>query len=270
MIKKNRTVYSILLLLCVIGFWCFENFYTPATYGPDKEEALGRGEDDVTFLLPKITDGELVKHQYYTLSYKEKYEQAEWVVYSLTKEMLTYDDRKRPYFIEDPKVKTKSADYRNYKGSGYDRGHLCAAGDRRFSEQAYNETFYTSNITPQKNDFNSGIWNNLEKKVRQWAKMYGTVQVITAGVLTDGLSVIGDEDVAVPKYYYKIVVRKEGSRYVAIAFLFPHEQSNKSLQGFVVSIDTIEKYTGIDFFPNLPDEQERTLEKEIELNYWKW
>ena len=116
--------------------------------------------------LPTSTTNQIVKHKYYTLSYSEKFEQAEWVAYELKKDYLKNGDYKRPYFIEDPKVTTGSADWRNYKKSGYDKGHLCPAGDMEFSEEAYNDTFYTSNISPQKHDFNSGMWNRVEKKTR--------------------------------------------------------------------------------------------------------
>ncbi len=85
--------------------------------------------------LPTSTTRQIVKHQYYTLSYNEKFEQAEWVAYELKKEYLKNNDFKRPYFIEDPKVTTGSADWRNYKKSGYDKGHLCPAGDMEFNER---------------------------------------------------------------------------------------------------------------------------------------
>jgi endonuclease G len=100
--------------------------------------------------LPTSTTKQIVKHQYYTLSYNEKFEQAEWVAYELKKENLKNRNYRRPYFIEDPKVTTGSADWRNYKNSGYDKGHLCPAADMEFDENAYNDTFYTSNISPQK------------------------------------------------------------------------------------------------------------------------
>ena len=89
--------------------------------------------------------------------------------------------------MEDPKVPSHSADWRNYRGSGFDRGHLCPAGDRRYSESAYNQTFYTSNISPQDPEFNAGIWNDLEQQVRRWCKRYGPLTVITGGVLEPGL-----------------------------------------------------------------------------------
>ena len=201
--------------------------------------------------LPTSTTKQIVRHQYYTLSYNEKFEQAEWVAYELKKEYLKNANYKRPYFIEDPKVTTGSADWRNYKKSGYDKGHLCPAGDMEFDQSAYNDTFYTSNISPQDHDFNSGIWNRIEQKTRYWAGKYNDIYVVTGGILKDSDKKIGTEKVAVPKYFYKIVLAKSGNTHKAIAFLVPNEDSNKPIYDFVVPIETLEKMTGIDFFPNL-------------------
>ncbi len=263
--QNNKLTYSVLLLICVVGFWLFENFYTPDTY------SKGTNNSEQT-IIPKelrpTTTGEIVSHEHYQLSYKEAFEQAEWVAYMLEKEHLTYDDRKRPYFIEDPKVKSKSADWRNYKGSGYDRGHLCPAGDRRFSKQAYNETFYTSNISPQNRAFNAGVWNELEKQIRQWVKKNGTHFVVTGGVLTNGLTEIGDEDVDVPDYYYKIVAKGINEDLKVLAFLMPNKPSTKKINEFIVSVDSIEELTGIDFFQELPANAENELERKIDQNSW--
>ena len=201
--------------------------------------------------LPTSTTNQIVEHKYYTLSYNEKFEQAEWVAYELKKEYLKNNDFKRPYFIEDPKVTTGSADWKNYKNSGYDKGHLCPAGDMEFNKDAYNDTFYTSNISPQKHDFNSGIWNRLEQKTRYWAGKYNDVYVVTGGILKDSDKKIGTEKVSVPKYFYKIILAKSGKEHKAIAFLVPNEDSDKAIYDFQVSIETLEKMTGIDFFPNL-------------------
>ncbi len=220
--------------------------------------------------LPSSTTGHIVEHNHYILSYAEAYEQAEWVAYTLNKNQLTYDDRKRPYFIEDPKVRTKSADWRNYKGSGYDRGHLCPAGDRKFSIYAYNETFYTSNITPQNNDFNAGIWNRLEQQTRYWAKKYGTLYIVTGGVLENDLPSIGDEDVAVPRVFYKIIARGNKEELELIAFLLPHKESEASLQQYVVSVDRLERLTGITFFENLTDSLEERVESMASLHAWEF
>ncbi|AZQ60290.1 DNA/RNA non-specific endonuclease [Maribacter sp. MJ134] len=265
---KNRTIYSILILVCVVGFWLFENFYTPGTYSTSKE-ALKEANFPEN-LLPSSTTDEIVHHSYFSLSYNEPFEQAEWVAYVLNKEHLTYDDRKRPYFIEDPWVKSKSADWKNYKGSGYDRGHLVPAGDRRFSEQAYNETFYTSNISPQDRDFNAGVWNRLEMMTRSWAKRYGKLYIITGGVLEDGLDEIGDEDVAVPRYFYKIVAKGSPDQLEAVGFILPNEEQTTPLSNFAVTIDAIEMRTGIDFFKELPVEQQAVMESRVRLKNWKF
>jgi len=220
--------------------------------------------------LPSTTTNSIVKHQYYTLSYNEKYEQAEWVAYQLKDEQIVYTTIKRPYFEQDPKVKTGSADWRNFKNSGYTKGHLLPAADRKFSKEAYYETFLTSNISPQVYDFNAGVWNRLEQKTRYWAQKYNELYVVTGGILTNHLKTIGYEDVAVPKYFYKILLDYTEPEIKAIAFLIPHKESNKALYEFVISIDEIESMTGIDFFPALPDEIENGLEKSSDYKNWSF
>lgn len=229
-----------------------------------KEATSTKGFD----FLPTSTFNQIVVHDNYTLSYREEYEQAEWVAYELKKGRFASHDFERPYFIEDPKVKTGSADWRNYRKSGYDKGHLCPAGDMKFSKAAFDETFFTSNISPQDHDFNSGIWNNLEQKVRYWANKYEGLYVITGGVLEEGLQSIGTEDVAIPEYFYKVLVSNVNGRYKMIGFLLPNEDSEKPLFEFVVSVDEIEKKTGINFFPNLDDTMENQLEKSSSYKDW--
>ena len=220
--------------------------------------------------LPSSTTGQIVNHDYYTLSYNEKYEQAEWTAYELTPNHIKRIKRTRPYFIYDKKVKTKSANYRNYKQSGYDRGHLVPAGDMRFSLDAFNDTFYTSNISPQNHDFNAGLWNRLEQKTRYWTKKYGNIYVITGGVLKDGLKYIGKEKVAVPNQFYKIILDYNNSKPKAIAFLMENKESEKALYEFTTSIDRIEKRTGIDFFPALADDIEDKLESKNDYKGWSF
>ena len=265
---RNRLIYTILLIVCIVGFWVFENFYTPGSYSSPEDDHLRTRVPE--YIIPTSTDGELVRHDHFMLSYKEAFEQAEWVSYVLLKEHLTYDDRERPDFIEDPYIGTKSADWRNYRGSGFDRGHLCPAGDRRFSEQAYRETFYTSNITPQQREFNGGIWNELEQQVRIWAKKHGELFVITAGILEPGLHTIGDEDVGVPERFYKIVARGTPDDLKILGFIMPGDINAGRLSDFVVPVDAIEQATGIDFFRELPNDIEAKLEREIQTNGWRF
>src|SRR5690606_8732358 len=109
-------------------------------------------------------------------------------------------------------------------------------GDMEFDKKAYDDTFYTSNISPQNHEFNSGIWNRLENKVRYWAGKYNDIYVVTGGVLKDSDKKIGTEGVSVPKYFYKIVLAKSGKEHKAIAFLIPNEKSQKGIYEFVVPV----------------------------------
>lgn len=222
--------------------------------------------------FPSSTENEIIAHNNYTLSYIEKYEQAEWVAYELKKNELNYSNNnfERPFFIEDPKVESGSADWRNYKKSGYDKGHLCPAGDRKFSKKAFEETFYTSNISPQRHDFNEGVWNRLEQKVRYWAGKYDGIYVVTGGVFTDNMKTIGREDVAVPNYFYKVLLDTSRDELKMIAFLVPHEDSDLPLYEFVVSVDELEKMTGIDFYPKLDDGIENRLEQNANYKSWSF
>ena len=215
-----------------------------------------------SFFLPTGTTGQIIHHKGYSLSYVEKYEQAEWVAYELKKEHLSKNEFKRPYFEIDNAVKTDAASWKNYKGSGYDKGHLCPAGDRRYSKEAFDETFLTSNISPQEHNFNAGLWNRIEQKTRYWASRYNGVFVVTGAVLNGQMETIGEEDVAVPNQFYKIILDYNRGQPKVIAFLTPHEASNVPIYKFVVSVDEVEALTGIDFFPELDD----VIENKIEAN----
>lgn len=265
--KKTLYIIAVLLALSVYGYEFFLN-------EKDKSVAVKQGStpksETKEFFLPTSTTGQVVHHQGYSLSYSEPHEQAEWVAYELKKAHLSNTNFQRPYFEVDKAIKTGAAHWRNYKNSGFDRGHLCPAGDRKYSQEAHDETFLTSNISPQRNDFNAGIWNTLEQKVRYWAQKYDGVFVVTGGVLKGNLQTIGEENVAVPKQFYKIVLDANNDKVKMIAFLLPHENSNKPLYDFVVSVDELEQLTGIDFFPELEDDVENRLEAKSDYKDWSF
>jgi endonuclease G len=267
----RKYLYPLLTVLVIVGLYYAEQYASKQSEAyPDTsgESVKSSSEEFSANLLPTSTTGVVVNHSYYTLSYVEKHEQAEWVAYPLLKEHLSRQDFERPDFVEDRKVKSKSAHWRSYKGSGYDRGHLCPAGDRRFSFEAYHETFLTSNISPQNNDFNGGIWNKLEQQTRYWAKKYDGVYVVTGGVLKEGLPTIGIERVSVPEQFYKIILDKYKGNYKVIAFLIPNRETNDSFYDYVTSVDAIEAETGLDFFSSLPDTIENNLEASMDSRAW--
>ncbi|MBZ0327408.1 MAG: DNA/RNA non-specific endonuclease [Altibacter sp.] len=268
---NRKYLYPLLTVLIIVGLYYAEQYVDRQNEAyPESIKTVGdktNSEFDDSY-LPTSTTGVIVKHNYFSLSYSEAHEQAEWVAYELSKDQLAKNDFDRPDFVEDRKVKSKSAHWRSYKGSGFDRGHLCPAGDRRFSFEAYHETFLTSNISPQNNDFNGGVWNKLEQKVRYWAKKYDGVYVVTGGVLKDGLKTIGAERVSVPEAFYKIILDSSEGQYKALAFLIPNEPTNKSFYEFVSTIDAIEAQTGIDFFPKISSEKQHALESKIDIKAW--
>jgi endonuclease G len=278
--KRNKT-YVILVMLVGAALLIYEKYSGNGTFDwDDLKKELQDTEQIVsatnpksltnTYFMPTSTTGDIVHHEGYSLSYHEDFEQAEWVAYELKKGQIVYKDLKRPYFEQDPAVSTTSAHWRNYKNSGYDRGHLCPAADRKYTKAAFIETFLTSNISPQEHDFNAGIWNRLEQKVRYWAKKYDGIYVVTGGILEDNLKTIGSEDVAVPNYFYKILLDNDKGNTKIIAFLIPHEASDKPLYEYVVSVDEIEKRTGIDFFPKLDDAKENKLEAMTTYKQWSF
>jgi endonuclease G len=267
---NRKYIYPIVIIIVTVALYYADDFLNiekKSDVNISNTTQRNSEEFDDSF-LPASTTGAIVKHDFFTLSYSEKNEQAEWVAYELSKNDLTNNDFERPYFIEDKKVKTESADWRNYKNSGYDRGHLCPAGDRKISFEAYNETFLTSNISPQDHDFNAGIWNRLEQKVRYWAEKYDGVYVVTGGVLKGNMKTIGDENVSVPNEFYKIIVDASNGNYKAIAFVIPNRPSSESFYEYAVSIDEIEAKTGIDFFPNLSNSIENNMEQMVDLKAW--
>ena len=156
----------------------------------------------------------------------------------------------------------------DYKGSGYDRGHLAPAASMAWSKEAMSESFFLSNMSPQKPGFNRGIWKKLEAKVRDFARQHETVVVITGPVLEGGLLEIGPSGLDIPRAYYKVVLDINEPTIEGIAFVLPNESSKKPLGRFAVTIDYVEEITGIDFFEALEDGLEEQIEGSYSIRHW--
>ena len=221
--------------------------------------------------IPSVSSKDkIITHAGYSLLYNEAHEQASWVAYELTKAETNKRFNRSGKFIVDPLVTTGSANNADYSGSSYDRGHMAPAADMGWSLRAMKESFYYSNMSPQDPAFNRGIWKSLEELVRSWAIENEAVYVVTGPVLTKGLPTIGSDKVSVPRYYYKVILDYTEPGIKGIGFILPNEGSKEPLQSFAVSIDSVESVTGIDFFPLLPDDQERFIEKTLSVNAWTW
>lgn len=221
--------------------------------------------------LPKTKKGEeIVCHKAYCFVYSEEHEQAKWVAYKLTDEMLESTVSRNNKFIEDPLVESKTANNADYKGSGYDRGHLAPAADMCWSQLTMEESFYYSNISPQDPGFNRGMWKKLETEFRKYAENFGQVYIVTGPVLKADLPEIGHNGLDVPESYYKAVLYVSDTSYQAIAFVMPNEKiDSEDIYSYVCSIDTLEKLIGINLFFKLPFLIERKVEKGFDIDFWK-
>lgn len=214
---------------------------------------------------------QVVRHRYYALCYDEEAEQARWTVYVLEGKRLEQGRLRRTQdFRPDPAVATASAQLQDYARSGYDRGHLVPAGDFKWDAQGLSETFYLSNMSPQLHEFNAGIWEAVESTVRSWARQKGRLVVYTGPVLGKPLGFIGQSRVAVPRAFYKVGYALEGETPTeAVGVLVPHRPTRRSPMEFLVPVDSVERETGVDFWPALPDPLEARLERRVDKSFWR-
>ncbi len=282
-----------------------EDSVTQGTVLSAQTPALVLGDDIQLPVCPSTTGAgvesghELRSFSGYTICYREEYEQPEWAAYTLTAEKLVKNASRADNFRPDPLISTGSASLADYKGSGYDRGHLAPAADFAYSAEAMDDSFYLSNMSPQNGSFNRGIWAKLEAAVRDWAGETLITYVVTGPVLekpANEYGFIGANEVSVPEYYYKALLfvydsasketagsakapaaltaagassdallsatTSDGQQVwlYAAGYLLPNEKSSADLASYTVSIDDIEARTGLDFFNLLPDVYEDALE----------
>ena len=216
-------------------------------------------------------EDEIISHTGYSFLYNEDHEQSNWVAYLLTEERAKATGKRNYNFRADPAVKTGTATDDDYKKSEYDRGHLAPFADMRWSETAMYESFFFSNMSPQLHAFNDGIWKKLEELGRYWAIEYDTVYIVTGPILRDGLPVIGKKNkISVPEYFYKVFLNYTSKNIKGIGFIMPNEKSNKPLQDFAITIDSVEAVTGINFFYKLSKAQEECAEATFSTSDWIW
>ena len=222
--------------------------------------------------LPAIGEGEeVIHHSAYSLSYAEPFEQARWVAYELTRQNLQKPNVERTnYYNTDPAVSSYSARHSDYTRSGYTRGHLAPAGDMAQSKQTMEESFFMSNMSPQLRAFNNGIWRELEEQVRDWAYNNDRLFITTGPVLSKDIQkYIGKNQVAVPGYFYKVILDVDQPEQKGIAFIIPHEKSDQPLATYAMTIESAEAITGIDFYSDLlAPELEAAIESRLEMNQW--
>ena len=253
---KTKTLIWILLFLLTIS----------KGYAQNKELEIPTS--------PKGKKELIIKRKNYTLSFNEETNMPNWVAWRLDKKKLVEKvSRKGHSFSPDPNMNAKQAVVtQDYVRSGYDRGHMCPAGDSRWSGEAMKESFYMTNICPQHPNLNGGDWHKLEQACRRWAED-GPIYIVCGPILykTGKPKFIGKEHrIRVPEAFFKVILAGvEKGKPKAIGFIYKNTEGNRSLDSYVNSIDQVERITGYDFFLALPDEVENRIEKEYDLKYWR-
>ena len=226
---------------------------------------MSSSKKEVEFLLPELGSHQIIEHKLFSLSYNEEHEQADWVAYKLFPNSINNSVKRKDNFRNDKFVLTGSASVSDYKKSGYDRGHLAPAKAMSFSKETMSESFFMSNMSPQKPSFNRGVWKKLEEKVRSWISISDSLYVVTGPVLKDSLGVIGKNSVTIPKAYFKSIIRFSNNEIQGIGFMLNNEKSSKELSTFIVSIDSIEKVTKLNLFEKLDTVIQNRIEKNSNL-----
>ena len=267
---------SILLALAVGGaVYAYENINFEQFLGGKEKQQTEVSKDNSTTRRSTITSskgleipvlnsksgGQIIKKKGFTLSYNADYKTPQWVAWELTKQETIGDEGRTNKFLPDPDVRGAKAYTSDYTNSGYDRGHMAPAGDMKWSKEAMEESFLLSNICPQNSNLNRGDWKDLEEKSREWAKKFGAIYIACGPIYDNPFpNRIGNNKVGIPDAFYKVVLLDYPKDPKAIGFIFKNESGHKSLQKYIVTIDSVEKRTNIDFFPALPDELEKKLE----------
>ena len=208
----------------------------------------------------------------YVSSFNNQTLMPNWVAWQLTKAHTRGTlSRNKVNFMEDmdvaPQYRVTTFDYNR---SGYDRGHMCPAGDNKWNTTALQQCFLMTNICPQGHDLNSGDWNDLEIRCRDWAQQYGDIYIICGPILRGNAQRrIGRKPrrITVPDAFFKIVVCLNGTP-KGIGFIYENEDGHRPMSHYVHTIDEVERITGYDFLAALPDATERTIESQANLRAW--
>jgi endonuclease G len=223
---------------------------------------------------PDMGPTELIVRKGYVLEHSTADKIPLWVCESVAVDQIMGHLPRHNVFRADPGLKGAKSYPDDYRGSGYDRGHQAPAGNQTKDAALKDETFYMSNIAPQRPSLNRGIWKLLEDKTRSWVTRYGHAYEWTGPILCDRQwqtasagqepcqrQTIGRNAVAVPLYFYKIVLVQDHSKWKSIAFVVPNTDFHRPyhLEYYIRSIDSIERQAGIEFMPNDPASEQRAL-----------
>ena len=229
-------------------------------------------EDMIEIPLPlNDTSEQILYRKSYTVSYNKDNKIPNWVAWHLTAEH-TSGPYRRPggAWHEDEEVSLPRATIFDYRDCGWTRGHMCPAGDNKWDQDAMYDTFLLTNCCPQDGNLNSGDWNQIEMACRRWAEKWGDIYIVCGPIVNKkkGKRIGKEHEVIVPEQFFKVILITSTTPARAIGYIFENNGSDRPYKSY--TIDEIEKKTGMDFFPNLPDNVENIVESRYEANDWKW
>lgn len=212
---------------------------------------------------------QIIRKTAYIVSYNKDTKTPNWVAWHMTTDHTDGPVRRMSNFYEEESVDSPRATLEDYSGSGWSRGHMCPAGDNKWNETAMYESFSLINVCPQNASLNSGVWNSIEIDCRRWANRFGDVYIVCGPVLLNREhETIGRNKVVVPEAFFKVILCLQGKP-KAIGFVVKNNAGTKKKDQYVNTVDEVERITGYDFFPFLPDSIEAEVEAYSNIDDWR-
>lgn len=293
-VEMKRVIYLILGILIVALYYYGESTSEANNTRNGAEVNIEQSDAEAgnppSPLLPASREDQpelILERTAYTVCYNKETRQPNWVAWTITKGNVTESNMivDRPVnapFHEDEETPSPRATLDDYRGSGWTRGHMCPAGDCRWREDVQYESFLLSNVSPQSRALNAGVWNDIEKSCRRWALRYGKVYVVSGPIFfkKSEKGYIGRNKVKVPDAFFKVILCTDSKEPKGIGFVCRNENGAATVSNsgdahkrtkkemYIHSIDEVERITGYDFFPALPDDVEEKVE--ATANYEEW
>lgn len=221
-----------------------------------------------------MQDSQLMVKDGYVVLYSLKTHCPVYSAWELTRERVDGEVSRCKKFFPDNEVdELHRVTNDDFRGSGWSRGHMCPAADNKDTELRMEESCLLTNICPQDMSLNNGDWNELENRCRNWVRKGKEPLYIICGPIfnTNRYGAIGENvSISVPDGFFKVILFHDEYNGVsnAIGFVYPNEAVNNPMKDYCVPVDSVEAITGIDFFSQLPDDIEETVEGICDMNFW--
>lgn len=230
--------------------------------------ATGYTQLPLEFFIPAASSaGKVIRHTGYTLHYNPQHKQADWAVYQLTRSRTEGKSSAPESYRPDPEV-TAGAAPGDLQGTGFDRGLLVPAGHLRWSKTAAAEAYLMSNVSPMKTAFRKGLWAELEEMIRIRTVVDEELYIVVGPVLKGALTPAGKSGVTAPQQFFAAILDNREPGIKAVGFILPNGPAKKPLMAHAVSVDEVERVTGLNLFANLPDQVETVFEAKYDPSQW--